>query len=142
MRPLASTSDYTIGASPLSGRPLPAVPGTQRKLVQTRNLKLPTGDGRTIRVQVAEDSRGGGRPPVAAVLYDKDRPVVRIEYKYKPDGARWEVVSSRASMLDAAGRVTLVVDRDYSGLRWTTRADGRRSFRRIGFSRSFELVRR
>ena len=89
-----------------------------------------------------DDPRGGGRPPVAIMTFDGDRPVSMHQYVYARDGNRWRPTRSRDTVYGGNGKPAAVMENDLSAPQTAgvavpgtaaTLTDG---FRRVGGSLS------
>ncbi len=148
--PLAAGQRFS--ASPLRApvaNKLPLAEGSQvtwRTRFKSPRINLTTRDGKHVSLQRIADPRGGGRPPVATMLYDGDRPVSMVEALYAKDGKRWKATRSRITIFGKDGQPLAVTESDFSGLQTASvampgtaafLADG---FRRVGGTLS-QLVR-
>ena len=114
VRPLdAARAPQSLGiapsASPLADRP---ASGALERLVTMRDVTLPAVNGKRMRLRVADDPRRDGRGPMAVAIYQDDRPVAVTEYSYAKGTRGWRLARSRSTILDGAGKATLVVDND------------------------------
>jgi hypothetical protein len=117
-----------------------------RTKFKSRRENFTTRDGKHVSLQRVADPRGGGRPPLATMLYDGDRPVSLIEAQYQKDGKRWKPTRSRITLFGKDGKPSAVTENDLAALQTASialpgtaaaLADG---FRRVGGSLS-ELIR-
>ncbi|MEO5818025.1 MAG: hypothetical protein ABIT20_22340 [Gemmatimonadaceae bacterium] len=99
-------------------------------------------DGKRVSLQRVADPRGGGRPPVATMLYDGDRPVSLIEAQYLKEGKRWKATKARITLFGKDGKPSAVTESNLAALQTASVAlpgtpaafaDG---FRRVGGSLS------
>lgn len=88
-------------------------PPVWRARLNTKMKKFTTADGKTVSVQIVNDARGGGRPPVWMMLYDGSRPTQSIEFKYAKDGKKWRVAEARSTIFGADGRPSKVITSDF-----------------------------
>ncbi len=109
-----------------------------RARLQSPRVDLTTSDGKRVSLQRIADPRGGGRPPVATMLYDGDRPVSLIEGLYQKDGKRWKPTRARITIFGKDGKPSAVTENDFTALQTASvampgtaavLADG---FRRVG----------
>jgi hypothetical protein len=145
---LPSPSTQRFGLSPLrapSASKISLPEGAQvswRSRLNSPRVNLATKDGKRVSLQYVADPRGGGRPPVATMLYDGDRPVSLIEGLYQKDGTRWKPTRARITIFGKDGRPSVVTENDFGALQTASvampgtaavLADG---FRRVGGSLS------
>ncbi|MEO8337914.1 MAG: hypothetical protein ABI664_23270 [bacterium] len=108
---------------------------TWRTKFQSPRVNLTTRDGKRVSLQKIADPRGGGRPPVATMLYDGDRPVSMVEALYEKDGKRWKPTRSRITIFGKDGKPSAVTENNIAALAATSSGtvsmlvDG---FRRVG----------
>lgn len=72
-----------------------------------------------IELQFAPSSHGDDRPPVAVLVSIDGRAIALNEYLYARDGNSWREVHARSTMFDSTGAVSLIADRDLTGVRHT-----------------------
>ncbi len=117
-----------------------------RAQFKSPRLKLKTSNGKDVTIQTVPDPRGDGRPPVASMLFDGDRPVSMIQSIYERDGKRWRPTRSRVTVFGNDGKPGAVVESDLTALQTAgaalpgTAAVLAEGFRRVGGSLS-KLVR-
>lgn len=113
---VATADEHALATRPVSPLPLadPDGAGTRSQRIIARTIDLPSKDGKRRSLRLATDPRNDGRPAMAAIVYEDGRPVAISEFSYAREGKGWRIVRSRSTMLDAAGKATLVVDNDLS----------------------------
>ena len=117
-----------------------------RAQFKTPRVKFKTNSGKDITIQMVPDPRGAGRPPVASMLFDGDRPASMIQSVYALDGTRWRPTRSRVTIFGENGLPVAVTESDLTALQTASVArPGREAeltdgFRRVGGSLS-RLVR-
>lgn len=118
----ASRSAPPLGLSPLrtvAANRIPLPEGGQvswRTRLTSPRVPLTTRDGRRISMQRVADPRGGGRPPVATMLFDGDRPVSLIEGVYQKEGKRWKPTRARVTIFGKDGKPSVVTENDFAAL--------------------------
>jgi hypothetical protein len=141
-----SLSAPRLGLSPLRApatnkAPLPE--GAQvswRSRLTSPRVQLTTRDGKRISMQRVADPRGGGRPPVATMLYDGDRPVSLIEGVYQKEGKHWKPTRARVTIFGKDGKPAVVTEDNFAALQTAsvampgTAAAFADGFRRVGGS--------
>jgi hypothetical protein len=117
-----SRSAPSLALSPLrtaTANKVPVPEGGQaawRTRLTSPRLPLPTRDGKRMSLQRVADPRGGGRPPVATMLYDGDRPVALVEGVYQKDGKRWKPTRARVTIFGKDGKPSVVTENDLAAL--------------------------
>jgi hypothetical protein len=144
----SSLSKPGLGLSPLRAPSTNKTALAEGKQVSWRSrltsprVQLGTRDGKRISMQRVADPRGGGRPPVAMMLYDGDRPVSLIEAVYQKEGKRWKPTRARVTIFGKDGKPSVVTEDNFAALQTASvampgtaaaLADG---FRRVGGSLS------
>jgi hypothetical protein len=112
---LLASSDPGLGSTHSVNARGPAVSITQA--FKTRSLRLKGTGGDNLRLEFIDHPLGGGRPPLAVMIYRNERPVMLNEYTYVRDGKGWRAIRSRSSILDANGKVSLISEQDLSRIR-------------------------
>ncbi|NOT08210.1 MAG: hypothetical protein HOP28_08390 [Gemmatimonadales bacterium] len=87
-----------------------------RPMLQGRTFTTKTSDGKNVRVQIADDPRGGSRPPLATAIYVNERIVAVHEMSYKKTGGKWTPTEVTVTAFDSTGQVSLISNQDLRGL--------------------------
>lgn len=91
-----------------------------RASLSTPRRHFKTKDGKDVGIQMINDPRGGGRPPMAVMVYDGDRPVSLNEYSFVKDGTHWRPTGSRSTLFDSTGRPRLIAVHDLVNVHYTS----------------------
>ena len=152
MTPVAPLATQRFGSSLLSGpssNKLPVGDGRQlsyRSRLTSPRVNLTARDGKRVSIQSIADPRGGGRPPVATMLYDGDKPVSLIEGLYEKEGKRWKPTRARITVFGKDGKPSVVTENNLTALQTAsvampgTAASLADGFRRVGGTLS-QLIR-
>lgn len=92
----------------------PAPKGALVRQFKTRSQSLTGPAGENLRLEFVDHPLGSGRPPLAVMIFQDEKPVVFNEFTYERSGTGWRAVRSRSNILDADGKVSLVADQDLS----------------------------
>ena len=139
--PLAAQRFVSSLLSVPSGNKLPVGDGRQvsfRSGLKSPRVNLTTHDGKRVAIQRVEDPRGGGRPPIATMVYDGDRPVSLIEGLYEKEGKRWKPTRARITIFGKDGKPSVVTENNLTALQTAsvampgTAASLADGFRRVG----------
>jgi len=107
-----------------------------RAKLKSPRVTLSTRDGKTVSLERVADPRGGGRPPVATMIYDGNRPVSLIEGLYQKDGKQWKPTRARITIFGKDGKPDVVTENDFTALRTASVAmPGTAAFLADGFRR-------
>jgi hypothetical protein len=98
--------------SGVSASKTPGPPAVWRMRLSTPMQKIVTADGKTLSVQLVNDMRGGGRPPVSMLIHDGSRTSQFVEFKYVKDGKKWRAAEIHSTIFGDDGRPSKVITSD------------------------------